>query len=140
MIVYNKITKLKGVFIMDNNKTFSYTYSASQQEEIKKIRDKYTAPTQTEDKMEQLRRLDKSVTKPGTIFSLIIGIISTLILGIGMCMCMVWGSKLFVFGIIVGVFGIIGIICAYPVYASITKARREKLAAEIIRLSNELMK
>ena len=125
---------------MDNNKTFSYTYSASQQEEIKKIRDKYTAPTQAEDKMEQLRRLDKSVTKPGTIFSLIIGIISTLILGIGMCMCMVWGSKLFVFGIIIGVFGIIGIICAYPVYSAITKARREKLAAEIIRLSNELIK
>ena len=131
---------MKGAFIMDNNKTFSYTYSASQQEEIKKIRDKYTAPTQAEDKMEQLRRLDKSVTKPGTIFSLIIGIISTLILGIGMCMCMVWGSKLFVFGIIIGVFGIIGIICAYPVYSAITKARREKLAAEIIRLSNELIK
>lgn len=140
MIVYNKITKLKGVFIMDNNKTFSYTYSASQQEEIKKIRDKYTAPTQAEDKMEQLRRLDKSVTKPGTVVSLIIGVISALILGIGMCCTMVWGGDLFIIGIIIGVFGIIGIICAYPVYSSITKARKEKLAAEIIRLSNELMK
>ena len=125
---------------MDNNKTFSYTYSASQQEEIKKIRDKYTAPTQTEDKMEQLRRLDKSVTKPGTVVSLIIGVISALILGIGMCCTMVWGGDLFIIGIIIGVFGMIGVICAYPVYASITKARREKLAAEIIRLSNELMK
>ncbi|MDE6726723.1 MAG: hypothetical protein K2J80_02155 [Oscillospiraceae bacterium] len=126
--------------MMDNNKTFSYTYSASQQEEIKKIRDKYTAPTQTEDKMEQLRRLDKSVTKPGTVVSLIIGVISALILGIGMCCTMVWGGDLFIIGIIIGVFGMIGVICAYPVYASITKARREKLAAEIIRLSNELMK
>ena len=121
---------------MDNNKTFSYTYSASQQEEIKKIRDKYTAPTQAEDKMEQLRRLDKSVTKPGSIVSLIIGVISALILGIGMCCTMVWGGDLF----IIGVFGMIGVICAYPVYSAITKARREKLAAEIIRLSNELMK
>ena len=117
MIVYNKITKLKGVFIMDNNKTFSYTYSASQQEEIKKIRDKYTAPTQTEDKMEQLRRLDKSVTKPGTVVSLIIGVISALILGIGMCCTMVWGGDLFIIGIIIGVFGMIGVICAYPVYS-----------------------
>ena len=140
MIVYNKITKLKGVFIMDNNKTFSYTYSTSQQEEIKKIRDKYTAPTQTEDKMEQLRRLDKSVTKPGTVVSLIIGVISALILGIGMCCTMVWGDDLFIIGIIIGVFGMIGVICAYSVYAAITKARREKYAAEIIRLSNELMK
>ena len=125
-----------------NNKqeNFNYTYSASQQEEIKKIRDKYTPPTQTEDKMERLRRLDKSVTKPGTVISLIVGIISSLILGAGMSMCMVWGDELFLIGIIVGVVGMIGIICAYPLYSSITKARREKLAAEIIRLSNELMK
>ncbi len=126
---------------MDNkNETFNYTYSASQQEEIKKIRDKYTPPKQTEDKMERLRRLDKSVTKPGTVISLIVGVISSLILGTGMSMCMVWGDNLFLIGIIVGVVGMIGIICAYPLYSSITKARREKLAAEIIRLSNELMK
>ena len=126
---------------MENkNETFNYTYSASQQEEIKKIRDKYTSPKQSEDKMEQLRRLDKSVTKPGTIVSLIIGVISTLILGIGMCCTMVWGGDLFIIGIIIGVFGMIGVICAYPVYSSITKARREKFAAEIIRLSDELMK
>ncbi len=126
---------------MDNkNETFNYTYSASQQEEIKKIRDKYTPPKQTEDKMERLRRLDKSVTKPGTVISLIVGVISSLILGTGMSMCMVWGDNLFLIGIIVGVVGMIGIICAYPLYSSITKARKEKLAAEIIRLSNELMK
>ena len=125
---------------MDNNKTFSYTYSASQQEEIKKIRDKYSTPKQAEDKMEQLRRLDKSVTKPGTVVSLIIGVISALILGVGMCCTMVWGGDLFIIGIITGVLGMIGVICAYPVYSSITKAQREKLAAEIIRLSDELIK
>ena len=46
---------------MENNKTpdgFSYTYSAGEQAEIKKIRDKYTAPTEKEDKMARLRRLD----------------------------------------------------------------------------------
>ncbi len=122
------------------NNTFNYTYSASQQEEIKKIRDKYAAHEKTEDKMEQLRRLDKSVTKPGTVVSLIIGILSCLILGVGMCCTMVWGGEFFVVGIIVGVVGIVGIICAYPVYSAITKARKEKLADEIIRLSDELMK
>ncbi|MDE6726536.1 MAG: hypothetical protein K2J80_01190 [Oscillospiraceae bacterium] len=125
---------------MDNNKTFSYTYSASQQDEIKKIRDKYSTPKQAEDKMEQLRRLDKSVTKPGSVVSLIIGVISALILGIGMCCTMVWGGDLFIIGIIIGVLGMIGVICAYPVYSAITKAQKEKYAAEIIRLSNELMK
>ncbi len=121
------------------NNTFNYTYSAAQQEEIKKIREKYSHE-KTEDKMEQLRRLDKSVTRPGTIVSLIIGILSCLILGVGMCCTMVWGGEFFVLGIIVGVVGIVGIICAYPIYSAITKARREKLADEIIRLSDELMK
>lgn len=126
---------------MDNKKeTFSYTYSASQQEEIKKIREKYSAPEEQEDKMEQLRRLDRSVTKPGMVVSLIVGIIGSLIMGTGMSMSMVWGNDLFIPGIIIGVVGILGIIAAYPIYNSITKKQREKLAPEIIRLTDELMK
>ena len=125
---------------MDEKKeTFNYTYSASQQQEIKRIREKYTAPTQEEDKMERLRRLDQSVTKPGTIVSLTIGIISTLIFGFGMSCTMVW-EGLMVPGIIIGVVGMIGVIAAYPIYNCITKKQREKLAPEIIRLSDELMK
>lgn len=123
-----------------SNEPFNYTYSAAQQEEIKKIREKYSEPEKTEDKMERLRRLDKSVTKPGTIASLIVGIIGTLIMGTGMSMCMVGGGELFVPGILVGVVGIVGIIIAYPLYSAITKRQRKKLAPEIIRLSNELMK
>lgn len=123
-----------------SNETFNYTYSASQQEEIKKIRKKYSAPETHDDKMEQLRRLDKSVTKPGTVAALIVGIISTLIMGTGMSMCMVWSGDLFIPGIIIGVVGILGIISAYPIYNAITKRQRAKLAPEIIRLSDELMK
>lgn len=119
---------------------FNYAYSASQQEEIKKIREKYSAPKEKENKMDQLRRLDRSVAKPGTMISLIIGIIGTLVMGSGMSMCMVGGDDLFIHGIIVGVAGILGVIAAYPLYNAITKRRREKLAPEIIRLSDELMK
>ena len=123
----------------EKNETFNYTYSASQQQEIKRIREKYTAPTQEEDKMERLRRLDQSVTKPGTIVSLTIGIISTLIFGFGMSCTMVW-EGLMIPGIIIGVVGMIGVIAAYPIYNFITKKQREKLAPEIMRLSDELMK
>ena len=119
---------------MDENKTFRYTYSASQQAEIKSIREKYAPPTQEEDKMERLRKLDASVTKPGTIVSLAVGVISTLLLGVGMCCTMVWTGTLFIPGIIIGV------IAAYPIYVRITKKQREKLAPEILRLSDELMK
>lgn len=123
-----------------SKETFSYTYSASEQEEIRRIVGKYKQPVQSEDTLEQLRILDKSVTRPGTIISLIIGIISSLILGTGMSCTIVRGGDLFIVGIIIGVVGIIGVITAYPVYAAITKKRRKKLAPEIIRLSNKLMK
>jgi uncharacterized membrane protein YeaQ/YmgE (transglycosylase-associated protein family) len=122
---------------MENKETFSYTYSAKEQEEIKKIREKYI-PKET-DKMEQLRRLDESVTKKGTVISLVIGIIGALILGTGMSMCMVW-TELFVLGIIVGIVGIVMVSAAYPLYSYVTKKEREKIAPEIIRLTDELMK
>ena len=48
----------------EKNETFTYTYSSAQQEEVKRIRDKYAPPTQEEDKLERLRKLDKSVTRP----------------------------------------------------------------------------
>lgn len=127
---------------MNNNEAFNYAYSAAEQEEIRGIAEKYKRQPEGEREgtLEQLRRLDKSVTKPGTIVSIMIGIISALILGVGMCCTMVWGGDLFVVGIVIGVVGIAGVLAAYPVYSSITKKRREKLAPEIIRLSDKLMK
>lgn len=123
----------------ENSNNFNYTYSSAEQEEIKRIQKKYSLSLQKDDKMERLRRLDKSVEKPGTIISLIIGIVSSLVLGVGMCCTMVW-TKFFVLGIIVGIIGIAGIIMAYPVYVRITKKQKEKIAPEILRLSEELMK
>lgn len=122
---------------MENKETFSYTYSAKQQEEIKKIREKYV-PKEA-DKMEQLRRLDRSVTQKGTVISLIVGIIGALVLGVGMCCCLVW-KNLFVLGIIVGAVGIAAVSAAYPLFNYVTKKEREKISPEIIRLTDELMK
>ena len=59
---------------MDNQEnSFEYTYSAPQQEEIKRIRQKYLP--KEEDKMEQLRRLDQSAAQKGTAAALIAGIL-----------------------------------------------------------------
>ncbi|MEE1318925.1 MAG: hypothetical protein UHD05_05380 [Ruminococcus sp.] len=118
--------------------TFNYTYSAKQQEEVKRIRDKYLP--KKEDKMEQLRRLDKSVTKKGIMISLIVGIIGALILGVGMCCTLVWEENMFVPGIFIGIVGIVLVSIAYPLYAHITKKEQEKIAPEIMRLTDELMK
>lgn len=125
----------------EKNETFSYTYSAKEQEEIKKIRDKYAAPTKEEISMEQLRRLDASTTRGATVVSLIVGIVSALLFGVGMCCTMIpeW-EMYFIFGIIIGVAGIIGVAAAYPIYTYMVKRKRAKLAPEIIRLSEELLK
>lgn len=122
---------------MENKKNFNYTYSAKQQDEITRIREKYL-PKET-DKMEQIRRLDKSVTQKGTIISLIVGIVGALVLGTGMSMCMVW-TELFKLGVFIGIIGIAAACAAYPIYNYITKKEREKIAPEIIRLTDELMK
>lgn len=122
---------------MNSNK-FEYSYSAKQQEEIKKIREKYVP--NTEDKMEKLRRLDAAATQKGVVVSLILGIVGCLLLGIGMCCTMVWAEGYFMLGIIVGIIGIALISLAYPVYSHITKKERERIAPEIIRLADELLK
>ena len=119
-----------------NNETFSYTYSANKQEDIKDILKKYM-PAE-EDKATQIRRLDKGVTSKATTISLVVGILSSLVLGVGMCCCMVW-SNLFVLGIFVGIIGIAGMVAAYPLYRRVLIKEREKIAPQIIELSKELV-
>lgn len=122
----------------DKNETFTYNYSSRQQAEVRSIREKYVP--KEENKMEQLRRLDESATKPGMIAALSVGIVSALVLGVGMCCTMVWAGQWFIPGIIIGVAGIFGVMSAYPLYSYITRKRREKIAPEILRLTDELMK
>ncbi len=127
---------------------FSYTYSAREQAELRRIREKYVLPNEAEDKMARLRRLDASVTQTAQTVALILGVIGTLILGLGMSLIMtdlaeILGSHkdmAMVIGVIVGVIGGILASLAYPVYHLIIKHKRKKLAPEIIRLSDELMK
>ena len=119
--------------MMDNNK-FSYTYSADSKDEIAKIREKYSPREETP--LEEIKRLDGSVTNKATMVSIIIGIISSLVLGVGMCCCMVW-TQFFVLGIIVGIIGIIGVTMAYPVYKKVLAKERAKVAPQILALTDE---
>ncbi len=133
---------------MENNEkeTFKFTYSAKEQEEIKNIRKKYAVPE--EDKMELLRRLDAGVTQKATMAALILGIFGVLFLGVGMSLAMSNLSEILgsyqnmgmLIGIIVGLIGIVLICLAYPVYNYVIKKEREKIAPEVIRLTDELMK
>lgn len=121
---------------MERKEMFTYHFSSSEQEEVKSIREKYEK--REESKLERLRRLDASVTRPGSIAAVTLGIAGALILGLGMCFCMVW--EMLLPGCLIGIIGILCICFAYPLYQKITRKQREKLAPEIIRLTDELMK
>ena len=118
------------------NGTFSYTYSAKQQEEVKRIRREYL-PSE-ESKLDRLRKLNEGTKRPGLVASLALGTVSSLIMGTGMCCTMIW-TNFFALGIVVGIIGMAGIALAYPLYLSMAKRQRAKIAPEIIRLSNELL-
>ena len=119
------------------NTTFQYTYSAKEQEELKRIRAKYIP--QEENKMELLRRLDAQVTQKATMYAIIVGVIGALILGLGMSCCMVWADSVFVLGIIVGVLGMAIIALAYPLYNRTLQKERARIAPEVLRLTEDLM-
>ena len=134
---------------MDNkneSQSFNYTYSAKEQEELKRIREKYTG--REENKLDRLRRLDAGVTQKAQAIALVLGVIGVLILGLGMSLAMselgeilgAYKDMAMLFGIIIGVIG--GIIAgvAYPVYNWVLKKERKKIAPEIIRLTDELIK
>ena len=128
---------------MEHNDNFSYTYSAQQQKEVEAIRNKYLP--KEEDKMDQLRKLHAIPTQKAQTVCLVVGIIGTLILGTGMSLCMtdlsgfLGGTAMFL-GIPVGIAGMVLVALAYPLYNRILKAERQKIAPEILRLSDELLK
>lgn len=131
---------------MENKNGFNYTYSAKEQEEIKKIRKKYTLMTEPEDKMTALRRLDASVYSKATAISLIVGIIGALVMGFGMSLILtdiaasLSQALVMIIGVIFGIIGMVMVSLAYPLYNKTLKKEREKIAPEILRLTDELMK
>ena len=131
---------------MENKERFHYIYSAKEQEEIKAIRKKYAPSEETEDKMAQLRRLDAGVYSKAATVSLVVGIIGTLMMGLGMSLAMtdigeILGTVLaMAIGVNIGIVGIVLVCLAYPIYNRTLRKEREKIAPEIIRLTDELMK
>lgn len=127
---------------MENNPSFEYTYSARQQQELEAIRKKYL-PRQ-EDKMDQLRKLDAQPGKIAITYALSIGILGALILGTGMSLFMTelgafLGEFAMAAGVAVGLAGMVLAALAYPVYNRTLRKERQRIAPEVLRLTEELM-
>lgn len=122
---------------------FSYTYSAPENQEVLRIRDKYLP--REESKLEELKRLDSKVKRPANIFAYTFGAFSAIIMGAGMSLVMTeLGALLGKFGLVIGIaIGLVGIVLvalAYPLYNHILKKERARIAPQILRLSEELLK
>ena len=125
--------------ILKKEDGFSYKYSAHEQEEIRRIREKYTEKEKTVSKLDIIKKLDKSVTDAATVASLAVGIIGLLVMGTGMSLVMVWGGDYMLAGIIIGLIGIALVASAYPIYNFVVRTKRKKIAPEILRLTDELI-
>ena len=125
------------------NHSFEYTYSPQRQREIEEIRKAYLP--KKEDKMTELRRLHAIPTQKAQTLSLTVGILGALILGTGMSLCMTelgaaLGSLAMVLGIVIGIAGMVLIAMAYPLYTRTLCRERRKIAPEILRLTDELLR
>ena len=118
------------------SENFEYTYSAEKQSEIEAIRKKYLPQSEREDKLARLRKLDASLTKPGFIASMALGIASVLLFGVGMCCFLVW--SLWVLGALLCVIGVAGMMVAPWLYRKLVEKRKAEIAPEILRLTEEL--
>ena len=113
---------------------------------VQKIRTQYTEKQTTG--LDELKALDLKVKKPANLFAYIFGSISAIIMGSGMSLVMTTiGQSLgldnnssMLYGIIIGVVGMIMAIINYPIYKGILTSRKKKYADKIIALSDKIMK
>ena len=133
----------------DEDKEFNYTYSTKQRDEVRAIRKKYT-PTEPEDvdNITLLRNIDSEVTRKATVRALTAGVMGALLMGTGMSMLMTdisskagldSGISLLI-GIVIGMVGLIIMCVTYPLYNHILERERARVADEVIRLSDELLR
>lgn len=111
---------------------------------VEKIREKYTEKEVSE--LDELRMLDKRVSRPANIFAYVFGSISAIIMGAGMSLIMTEIGEIIgmnaplVPGIIIGIIGMIMALVNYPIYNSIIKQRRAKYSERILALSESICK
>ncbi len=123
------------------SKKYSYTYSASESErvrkEVEKIRSQYITSSDQKDALKDLKALDKKVKNYAATIGISFGIIAVLVMGTGMSLAMAYHQM--IPGIIVGLLGIGMIAATYPLYQYILKKRKARYADAIIKLSDQLL-
>lgn len=124
----------------NNENTFKYIYTAPTKSETKiveDIRKKYIEVEKQDNDVDRLKHLDKKVNNIPTIISLVLGVVGTLIFGLGMSMVLEF--DLIIWGVVVSFFGAIILGFAYPVYKIFYNKLKNKYRDEILELSNKIL-
>ena len=112
---------------------------------VQKIRTQYTEKEHTN--LDELKKLDSKVKRPANLFAYLFGSIGALIMGSGMSLILTQlyesmdmsRTASMAVGILLGIAGIVLVCAAYPLYNRTLRRQREKVAPEILRLTEELM-
>ena len=119
-----------------NENAFSYTYSATCNQEVLNIRKKYLPRGET--KLEELKRLDRLVQNSGVTESLCAGIGGCLVFGLGLCLAMEVIGHMIWLGVILGLIGTAGMLAAFPVYRKFFNKAKAQHTPRILELAAQL--
>lgn len=117
---------------------FTYTYSApteQERREINDIRERYTERQPS--KLDELKALDRKVKYTPKIIGAIVGIVGTLIFGLGMSMVLEWDIMLW--GIIVMIIGGALAAISYFLSRALFNRAKRKYKDRILNLSDEIL-
>lgn len=128
----------------NENSTFTYSYSAptpEQKRQAKTILSQYEVKGDEISAVEELKKLDRKARLYPQIFAYILGVVFTLVFGLGLTMILEWAQFIPV-GVGVGLCAVGAILCAinYPLYSVILKRNKSKYGDKIKTLANEILK
>ncbi len=93
-------------------------------------------------KVTALKKLDRKAKLPANVFTYTLGIIAALVFGTGMCLSMNVigdGSLLsMVFGIGIGIVGMVLMGVNYPIYKKMIESGKKKYANDIMELAKQI--
>lgn len=112
---------------------------------VSNIRSQYIAREPS--KVDDLKKLDRKVKRPAKIFGYAFGTVGALVMGSGMSLMMTEiGETLGLSGdlnlpaVAIGVVGMAMAAVNYPIYRKILNGRKQRFSAEVLKLSNEIMR
>lgn len=110
---------------------------------VQKIRTQYTEKEHTQ--LDELKALDAKVKRPANVFAYVFGSIGAIVMGSGMSLTMtdigdvIGIDNVMLWGIVIGVIGMLMAIINYPIYKGILSSRRKKFATRIMELSESIV-